>query len=94
MSEQTISIPAPASTQTIRVQLPDGSIREVPQGTTPFQIATAISPRLAAAVVVARIKPLAGLDINQAEGGIDDEPEDSANVMYGAGDPWRRSWWT
>jgi threonyl-tRNA synthetase len=42
----------------IKIQLPDGSIREVPSGTTPFDIANAISPRLAAAVVVARIKPL------------------------------------
>jgi len=47
------------STANISVQLPDGSIREVPQGTTPFDIANAISPRLAAAVVVARIRPLA-----------------------------------
>jgi len=70
----------------IRVQLPDGSIREVPSGTTPLEIATAISPRLAAVVVVAKIKPLAGLDINQSEAGQDDAP-DSAETMYGAGDP-------
>ena len=43
----------------IRVQLPDGSEREVVRGTTPLQIAESISPRLAAAVVVARIQPLA-----------------------------------
>ena len=72
--------------ETIRVQLPDGSIREVASGTTPFDIATSISPRLAAVVVVAKIKPLAGLDINQPEGGTDDAPE-SAETMYGAGDP-------
>jgi threonyl-tRNA synthetase len=74
----------------IRVQLPDGSIREVAQGTTPLEIANAISPRLAAAVVVARIKPMAGLDINTPEGGEDDAPLDdsqSAETMYGAGDP-------
>ncbi len=47
------------STEQIRVQLPDGSQREVPRGTTPYDIATGISPRLAAAVVVARIRPLA-----------------------------------
>jgi threonyl-tRNA synthetase len=46
------------STQTIAVHLPDGAIREVPAGTTPFEIANAISPRLAAASVAARIKPL------------------------------------
>ncbi len=70
----------------IRVQLPDGTVREVPKGTTPLDIATAISPRLAVVVVVARIKPMAGLDINQSEGGRDDAP-DSAETMYGAGDP-------
>ena len=37
------------STQTIAVHLPDGAIREVPAGTTPFEIANSISPRLAAA---------------------------------------------
>ena len=72
--------------ETIRVQLPDGSVREVASGTTPFDIATSISPRLAAVVVVAKIKPMAGLDINQPEGGTDDAPE-SAETMYGAGDP-------
>jgi len=47
------------STQTIAVHLPDGAIREVPVGTTPFDIANAISPRLAAAAVVARLTPIA-----------------------------------
>jgi threonyl-tRNA synthetase len=45
--------------QTIKVELPDGSVREVERGTTPYDIAMSISPRLAAAVVVARIRPLA-----------------------------------
>ena len=58
----------------IRVQLPDGSVREVASGTTPLIIAESISPRLAAVVVVAKVRPLAGLDINQAEGGEDDAP--------------------
>jgi threonyl-tRNA synthetase len=42
----------------IRIQLPDGSVREVSRGTTAYDVATSISPRLAAAVVVARIHPL------------------------------------
>jgi threonyl-tRNA synthetase len=74
----------------IRVQLPDGNVRDVPRGTTPLDIASAISPRLAAVVVVAKIKPMAGLDINQSEGGTDDAPDtapDSDQAMYGAGDP-------
>ena len=47
------------SEQIIKVQLPDGSVREVARGTTPYDVAMSISPRLAAAVVVARIRPLA-----------------------------------
>jgi threonyl-tRNA synthetase len=44
----------------IAVHLPDGAVREVPSGTTPFEIANSISPRLAAAVVVARLTPING----------------------------------
>ncbi len=46
------------STQNISIHLPDGSIREVPAGTTPLDIANSISPRLAAASVVARLTPV------------------------------------
>jgi threonyl-tRNA synthetase len=46
------------SEQTIRIQLPDGSVREVPRGTTAHDVAMSISPRLAAAAVVARVRPL------------------------------------
>ncbi len=42
----------------IQVQLPDGSVRQVPAGTTPRDIAEGISPRLAQAALVARIRPL------------------------------------
>jgi len=46
------------SKSTIAIHLPDGSIKEVPAGTTPLEIATSISPRLASASVVARLSPL------------------------------------
>jgi len=39
----------------LKVTLPDGSVREVPRGTTPADIAKSISPRLADAVLVARL---------------------------------------
>jgi threonyl-tRNA synthetase len=42
----------------IQVKLPDGSVKQFAAGATPFQIAESISPRLAAASVVARVKPL------------------------------------
>ncbi len=48
----------PQTSDTISIQLPDGSVRTVARGSTPLAIATSISPRLAAAVVVARIQPL------------------------------------
>ena len=46
------------SKSSIAIHLPDGSVKEVPSGTTPFQIANDISPRLAAASVVARLTPV------------------------------------
>src|SRR5580698_2478328 len=48
------------SSNMIAVHLPDGAIREVPSGTTPFEIANSISPRLAAASIAARLTPLVG----------------------------------
>ncbi|HEV8523164.1 MAG TPA: TGS domain-containing protein, partial [Terriglobales bacterium] len=40
--------------ESIHVTLPDGSVKEVPRGTTPLEIARAISPRLADAALVAK----------------------------------------
>ncbi|MFZ3211011.1 MAG: threonine--tRNA ligase [Terriglobales bacterium] len=40
--------------QTIQVKLPDGSVKEVPKGTTPLDVAREISPRLADAALVAK----------------------------------------
>ena len=69
------------SVQTIAVHLPDGAIREVPSGTTPLEIANSISPRLAAASVVARLIPLGGTAVKSTSG---EEPSEAA--MYGAED--------
>jgi threonyl-tRNA synthetase len=67
------------SEQMIRIQLPDGSVREVPRGTTAHDVAMSISPRLAAAAVVARIRPLTSdaASTTAAE-------EASEAAMYGA----------
>jgi threonyl-tRNA synthetase len=69
------------SSQNIAVHLPDGAIREVPAGTTPLEIANSISPRLAAACVVARLTPLTGTRTEVKSG---DEPSEAA--MYAAQD--------
>jgi threonyl-tRNA synthetase len=62
----------------IKIQLPDGSIREVPAGATPFDVANSISPRLAAAVVVARISPLTPTAATENEAAL----EASEEAMY------------
>ena len=46
-----------AITDLIKVHLPDGSIKEFPAGSTPLDVAQSISPRLAAAAIVARVRP-------------------------------------
>ena len=76
------------SQETISIQLPDGSQRSVPRGTTPFDIATSISPRLASAVVVARIRPLqttATEGAPQAEAGVSEEAMYSSHAASGDG---------
>jgi len=47
-----------ASENSVQVKLPDGSVKQFAAGVTPFAVAESISPRLAAASIVARIKPL------------------------------------
>src|ERR1700752_5499309 len=39
----------------IHITLPDGSVKEVPKGSTPADVARSISPRLADAALVARV---------------------------------------
>ncbi|HUN84764.1 MAG TPA: threonine--tRNA ligase [Terracidiphilus sp.] len=72
------------SKQTISIHLPDGSVREVPQGTTPLEIANSISPRLAAASVVARITPLTVAEKSTVKPAADGESAEAA--MYSAED--------
>jgi threonyl-tRNA synthetase len=68
--------------KSIQVQLPDGSARTVPAGTTPLSIAVSISPRLAAAAVVAQIRPTHATEF------ADNAEKDSTNEadMYKAED--------
>src|SRR5580704_9057545 len=70
----------------IKIQLPDGSVREVPRGTTAHDVAMSISPRLAAVVVVARIRPLAQVAAGEA---VADE-ETSEAAMYGGAESGER----
>ena len=75
------------SKQTIAVHLPDGAVKEVPSGTTPLEIANSISPRLAAASVVARMTPVtAAVNQSAARDGQSPEGESAEAAMYAAED--------
>ncbi|HEX4287166.1 MAG TPA: threonine--tRNA ligase [Terracidiphilus sp.] len=69
------------SSQNIAIHLPDGSVKEVPQGTTPLDIALSISPRLAAASVVARLTPLTSAAAIESTAS---DSADSEAAMYAA----------
>ena len=45
---------ANAAGEMIKLKLPDGSVKEVPKGTTALEVARSISPRLADAALVAK----------------------------------------
>ncbi|HXS13542.1 MAG TPA: threonine--tRNA ligase [Acidobacteriaceae bacterium] len=72
--------------QQIKIQLPDGSVREVAHGTTPFEIANSISPRLAAAVVVARVRPLS-ITAPDETADAEARAEQTEEAMYAGHDP-------
>jgi threonyl-tRNA synthetase len=80
----TITPDALSSSAIIHVQLPDGTVKQVARGTTPLMVAEAISPRLAAASVVARLEPLHAAGLKTA--GADEDASASEAAMYGAAD--------
>ena len=41
--------------QLLKISLPDGSVREMPEGSTPADVAAAIGPGLAKAAIAARV---------------------------------------
>ena len=62
--------------ENIHVKLPDGSVKDVPRGTSALDIAKGISPRLADAALAAQIKPLASN--GNGSGGNGHHPADEA----------------
>src|SRR5271165_4823770 len=70
--------------ETIHVKLPDGSVKDVPRGTSALDIAKSISPRLADAALAAQIKPLS----SNGSGGNGHHPASSeASEATGAAAP-------
>src|SRR5580658_909636 len=70
----------------IQVHLPDGSVKEFAAGVTPFQVAESISPRLAAASVVARVKPLNQTEPANGHTDAAEKETGEADAMYSAED--------
>lgn len=68
----------------IQIHLPDGSIRSVAAGTTSYDIASSISPRLAAAAVVARIQPVHSTLSEHDTHTIDDKAASEASMYANA----------
>src|SRR6202453_4799761 len=74
-----------AIADSIKIHLPDGSIKEFPAGTTPHDVAQSISPRLAAASVVARIRPVAAESLQPAADATPESGEAAPDAdMYSA----------
>src|ERR1700733_3243327 len=70
----------------IQGHLPDGTVKEFAAGVTPFQVAEGISPRLAAASVVARIQPLNGATPAKTESPANSKEGGDAAAMYASED--------
>jgi threonyl-tRNA synthetase len=72
----------------IQIHLPDGSIKQLPAGSTAHDVAMSISPRLAAAAIVARIKPVNPASQAPAQTQIpgDEKSEPGEQAMYAAPD--------
>jgi threonyl-tRNA synthetase len=71
------------SEKQIQIHLPDGSVRQVAAGTTPYDIAYTISPRLASASIVARIEPVhAPVSTAAVDAGPVDAKQESEAQMY------------
>src|SRR5947207_15709091 len=58
-----------AHMEQIHITLPDGSVKDVPKGTTAADVARSISPRLADAALVARVAaPASGKEAQEKNG--------------------------
>jgi threonyl-tRNA synthetase len=55
MSDTQVQDGASSAAEMINVKLPDGSVKQVPRGTSALEIAKSISPRLADAAMVAKV---------------------------------------
>jgi threonyl-tRNA synthetase len=86
MESSILSASNAAPATSIQIKLPDGAVRTFPAGSTPFDVANSISPRLAAASIVAKIKPLHATPAAAGSGDAPVEAAASEEQMYVAAD--------
>jgi len=70
--------------EAIHVTLPDGSVKDFPKGTTALEVAKSISPRLAEAALVAKVRAIDG-DGAKSKSGIFSnsvDPEPDGGLLY------------
>jgi threonyl-tRNA synthetase len=68
----------------IHVTLPDGSVKDLPKGTTPLEIAKSISPRLADAALVAKVRASNGTGTKEKTGIFSNsvDPAEDGSLLY------------
>ncbi|MGB2666146.1 MAG: TGS domain-containing protein, partial [Candidatus Acidiferrum sp.] len=68
----------------IHVTLPDGSVKDLPKGTTPLEIAKSISPRLADAALVAKVRASNGNGTKEKSGIFSNsvDPDEDGSLLF------------
>jgi len=68
----------------IHITLPDGSVKDFPKGTTPVEIAKSISPRLADAALVAKVRATNGSGAKEKTGIFSNsvDPAEDGSLLY------------
>src|SRR5277367_5126393 len=87
MNASNSSVATSPIVSSIMVKLPDGSIRDFPAGTIALDVANSISPRLAAASVVAKIKPMHSPEVSLKSDGESGKDSETETEMYAGSDP-------
>src|SRR5271170_7712089 len=87
MNASNSSVTTVPVVSSILVKLPDGSIRDFPAGTTALDAANSISPRLAAASVVAKVRPMHPPGVSANSDGAAGKDTQTEAEMYAGSDP-------
>src|SRR5215469_13628821 len=73
----------------IHINLPDGSTKDVPKGATPLDVAKSISPRLADAALVAKIKQPASSAVASPQNDKDGDKSPASMHAASSKDGWQ-----